>query len=185
LQEIGLNFEVRAPAADETFHKNISLKKNILNISREKCLSNVEDGKISIGTDTIVYCARRILGKPASYEDAVNTLKLLNGSKHFVISGVSIAYKEGAQILTVSGIESTAVYFKNLSDEMIADYLASIEYADKAGAYAVQDNSKIIRKIAGDRSNVIGLPILLLYKLLNKLHKKIRKIKQKDDIIIK
>lgn len=185
LQEIGLNFKARPPSADETFHKSISLKKNISNISLEKCLSNIDAGKISIGVDTIVYCARRIIGKPESYDGAVATLKLLNGRKHFVVSGVSLAYKHGTQVLTVSGIERTAVYFKNLSDEMMAEYLASIDYTDKAGAYAVQDNSRIIRKIVGDRSNVIGLPTLLLYRLLNKLHKKIRKIRQKDDIIIK
>jgi septum formation protein len=148
---------------------------------------------VVLGADTIVVVDETILGKPADAKDAIRMLRLLSGRVHRVITGVCVvgpvdsgqspvASKIGP--LNVSGrihedsaadrspltaSETTLVTMNELSDEEIREYVATGEPMDKAGAYAIQGMaSRWIPRIEGDYSNVVGLPVALVYQMLRR-----------------
>ncbi len=116
-----------------------------------------------LAADTIVVVAGEVLGKPTDDEDATCMLRLLAGREHQVITAVCLL---GADFEDVRS-ESTTVYFSPMSDAEIRDYIATGEPMDKAGAYAIQGiASRWISKIEGDYSNVVGLPVDLVWRML-------------------
>jgi septum formation protein len=127
-----------------------------------------------LGADTIVVIDDAILGKPRDADDAARMLRLLSGRTHAVITGVcvvgpgasgqgSVASNGGA----LSASETTLVTFCELSDEEIRDYVGTGEPMDKAGAYGIQGiASRWIPRIEGEYSNVVGLPVALVYRML-------------------
>ncbi len=120
---------------------------------------------IVIGADTIVVLCGRVLGKPASMEQARDYLLLLNGNTHDVLSGVCLVDAAQGRILVAS--EKTRVTFRQLSMHEIERYLALINPLDKAGAYAIQAHGSIIvERITGCYNNVVGFPIARLEKML-------------------
>ncbi|MGB9835391.1 MAG: 23S rRNA (uracil(1939)-C(5))-methyltransferase RlmD [Candidatus Saccharicenans sp.] len=117
-----------------------------------------------IAADTIVTIDNQILGKPASREEAREMLRTLSGKTHRVITAVVLYLKEQEKLL--SDYEITSVTFRELSDEAIENYLDKNTYADKAGAYAVQElKSLFLEKLEGDYHNVVGLPLKKLRRL--------------------
>jgi septum formation protein len=116
-----------------------------------------------LGADTTVTLDNTILGKPEDAADAARMLRLLSGRTHRVITGVALVTAKGAQVAA----EVTAVRFLTLSDEDIAEYIASGEPMDKAGAYAIQGRAaRWIPRIEGCYFNVVGLPLALVCTLL-------------------
>jgi septum formation protein len=147
---------------------------------------------VVLGADTIVVVDDTILGKPGDAKDAVRMLQLLSGRVHRVITGVCVVGPvDGGQLPVASKIgppnvsgrihedvandhpplttasETTLVTMNELSEDEIRDYVASGEPMDKAGAYAIQGMaSRWIPRIEGDYSNVVGLPMALVYGIL-------------------
>ncbi len=120
-----------------------------------------------LGADTIVVIDETILGKPRDAADAARMLRLLSGRTHEVITGVCIFDPIAGDAEQAS--ETTRVTMRELSDEEIRDYIATGEPMDKAGAYAIQGiASRWIPRIEGDYSNVVGLPVALVYGMLKK-----------------
>ncbi len=116
-----------------------------------------------LGADTTVTLDNMILGKPADAADATRMLRLLSGRTHRVITGVAVVTAEGVEVAA----EVTAVRFLTLSDAEIADYVASGEPMDKAGAYAIQGRAaRWIPRIEGCYFNVVGLPLALVSAML-------------------
>jgi MAF protein len=116
-----------------------------------------------LGADTTVTLDNQILGKPEDAADAARILRLLSGRTHCVITGVAVVTASRTEVAA----ESTAVRFLALSDEEIADYVATGEPMDKAGAYAIQGSAaRWIPRIEGCYFNVVGLPIALVASLL-------------------
>lgn len=114
---------------------------------------------VVIGADTIVTLGGKIFEKPADSQGAFEMLKTLSGKKHEVITGLAIV----AQGKTFTAAEVTEVFFGEMSDAEIKNYVATGEPLDKSGSYALQGGAaKFIEKIHGDWSNVVGLP---LYRL--------------------
>lgn len=114
---------------------------------------------VVIGADTIVVFDGKIFGKPDGERGAFEMLKKLSGNRHEVITGLAIV--TGGK--TFSTAEVTEVYFGEMSDEEILNYVATGEPLDKSGSYALQGGTaQFIEKIHGDWSNVVGLP---LYRL--------------------
>ena len=112
-----------------------------------------------IGADTIVVLDGKIFGKPEGERGAFEMLKKLSGKKHEVITGLAIV----SNGKTFSTFETTEVYFGDMTDAEILEYVATGEPLDKSGSYALQGGAaKYIEKIFGDWSNVVGLP---LYRL--------------------
>ena len=114
---------------------------------------------IVIGADTIVVLNGEIFGKPHGERGAFEMLKKLSGKKHEVITGLAIC--KGSK--TYNASEVTEVFFGEMTDAEISEYVATGEPLDKSGSYALQGGAaKFIEKIHGDWSNVVGLP---LYRL--------------------
>jgi len=120
-------------------------------------------GVLVLGADTTVVVDGEILAKPLDEQDAVRMLRLLAGRTHEVITGVCLIGTSGADVRT----ETTEVTFSGLSDTEIAEYVATGEPMDKAGAYAIQGMaSRWTARVEGDYSNVVGLPVALVYRML-------------------
>jgi septum formation protein len=124
------------------------------------------DGSQSItvlGADTTVTLDEQILGKPADDADAARMLRMLSGRTHCVITGIAIVTADAARVAA----EITTVQFLSITDEEIAEYIATGEPMDKAGAYAIQGRAaRWIPRIEGCYFNVVGLPIALVASLL-------------------
>jgi septum formation protein len=119
-----------------------------------------------LAADTTVTLDNQILGKPSEPADAARMLRLLSGRTHQVITGIAIVTATSTHVAA----ETTAVTFIALSDKDIADYIATGEPMDKAGAYAIQGRAaRWIPRIEGDYFNVVGLPIALVSSLLDPL----------------
>jgi septum formation protein len=124
---------------------------------------SVDGGGPVLGVDTVVVLDRRVLGKPGSEEEAAAMLEVLAGRTHEVVSGVCLRTTEWEEV----GREVTQVCFRPLSSVEINRYVASGEWEGRAGAYAIQGlGASLVERIEGDYSNVVGLPVSLLVRLL-------------------
>ena len=142
-------------------------------MAREKALAafDRESEKVILGADTIVVVDSGTLGKPRNHADAARMLRLLSGRTHQVITGVCLLGHEPDQnqkkIFEDVRSETTIVTMNTLSDEDIQSYISSGEPMDKAGAYAIQGRaSRWISRIEGDYFNVVGLPVSLVYRMM-------------------
>ena len=121
-------------------------------------------GVLVIGADTVVVLDGKVYGKPADPADACRMLAALSGRTHSVWSGIAVAYR--GECLT-EAVE-TRVTFAKLTPEQIRRYAATGEPLDKAGAYAVQGiGAQFVERIDGCYSNVVGLPLHALCRLLS------------------
>jgi septum formation protein len=124
---------------------------------------NAKPSLVVLGADTTVTLDNTILGKPENEADAARMLRLLSGRTHRVITGVAVITQKRSDVAA----EATAVRFLTLSDEEIAEYVASGEPMDKAGAYAIQGGAaRWIPRIEGCYFNVVGLPLALVCSML-------------------
>lgn len=149
--------------APEAFAKRIALEK-MQNITGQM---NAYKEYVAVTSDTVVTIDGKILGKPESFTSARDMLALLSGKEHRVVTGMAVSLKRNNALREFAAIESTSVFFKNLTDEIINDYLKRVEYMDKAGSYAVQEQGDmIIESIKGSLTNVIGFPLRLFFSIL-------------------
>jgi septum formation protein len=121
-----------------------------------------EEGELVLGVDTIVTLGGRIYGKPADLAGARATLRALSGHRHAVLSGICLI--DGARVRTA--VSTTLVDLRVLDDALLEWYLATGEWAARAGAYAIQGRgAALVRSIEGDYLNVVGLPVATLLEL--------------------
>jgi septum formation protein len=165
LTAAGIAFEAVPVEIDETLFNNETAHEHVRRLAKEKAaaaFANRPDAVV-LGADTIVLAYDGILGKPRDAEDAARMLRALSGRAHEVLTGVAVVSARGSAV----EVARTRVWFHPLSDAEIADYIASGEPHDKAGAYAIQGlASKFVDRIDGSYSNVVGLPVALVYRLL-------------------
>lgn len=123
-----------------------------------------------ITADTMVFADGIILNKPIDPPDAHRMLQFLSGRMHEVVTAVvlSISDSQGTISKKEAFTETTRVYFHELSDEEIHEYVASGSPMDKAGAYGIQDDrgAFFVRRIEGDYYNVVGFPLQAFYQIL-------------------
>jgi len=156
LRDAGLEFEIIVPDIDETPRPGEAPDAFVCRTAREKAESISVENAVILAADTAVVDGERILGKPADAEDAAAMLRSLSGHTHEVMTGVCIRFPDRTECFHIE----THVTFRNLSEEEIADYIATDEPMDKAGAYAIQGGAaKMVRRIEGSYSNVVGLPL--------------------------
>ena len=167
LQRIGItDFDIRVPQTEETYPAGLSPRETVEYISREKsdaaaALCTPEE--IIITADTMVFLDGRRLGKPRDEADALRMLSALQGRHHTVCTGVTV--RQGERLLTRA--QSTQVWFREAATEELKHYIRSGESMDKAGAYGVQGlGALLVERIDGDFFNVMGLPVLLLSRML-------------------
>jgi septum formation protein len=121
------------------------------------------DGDLVLGVDTIVAVGERIYGKPGDADAARKTLRALSGRRHAVVGGICLIAAGGRER---SAAARTEVEFRELGDELVEWYLATGEWRDRAGAYAIQGRgAALVKRIEGDYLNVVGLPLATLLEL--------------------
>ena len=185
LRAAGFTFETIVADVDEQVREGESPSVYVRRLAAEKsaaALSTVVSGfsrtgddglpegghyrYVVLGADTAVVVDGDILGKPRDEDDAAAMLRRLSGRCHDVLTGVSL--RHGAY--EIGRVETTSVQFAALSDADVAWYVASGEGRDKAGAYAIQGlASRFIPRIDGSYSNVVGLPVACVVKLLTEI----------------
>jgi len=170
------NLKIHMPHINEELKNDESPVHYAERISREKADSifrhfKNEKSFLIITCDTIVALDNMIFGKPDDLENAKNKLWQLSGRTHEVISSITLIVKNTDYIEYKTGTEKSFVTFKQLNESDIDNYLNKIDYTDKAGAYAVQEQSNmIIERINGSISNVKGFPLTLFYKMMADLN---------------
>jgi septum formation protein len=190
LRSAGIPFTVQPAEIDETPHQGEPPRNCAQRLAREKALYVFKSrpGEWVLGADTIVVIDEAILGKPRDQNDAARMLRLLSGRTHRVITGVCLGgdkrvrgqwsaasdakaleteEREPRTWVEDTRSETTLVTMGDLSDAEIHSYVATGEPMDKAGAYAIQGiASRWIPRLEGDYSNVVGLPVALVYRML-------------------
>ncbi|GAB5521746.1 MAG: Maf family protein [Rhodothermales bacterium] len=169
LEQIGLTFTVHAADLDETFDPEAGPADIVQSLALDKAdaIAQAHPDALVLGADTVVVFEGDILGKPADADEAHAMLRRLSGQTHTVYTGIALIHGEAQRAAT--RVEATDVTFGNLSDQEIADYVASGSPMDKAGAYGIQDDlgACFVARIEGDYYNVVGLPLHRLYRLLH------------------
>lgn len=189
LRNAGIPFTTEPADIDETPVPGEGARDCAERLARDKALTVARHHPDSyvLGADTVVVVDDSILNKPLDEADAARMLRLLSGRVHRVITGVclvqpskvptaigcpgaeapyQVATAEGRQLRTAA--ETTLVTMTQIPEDEIRQYVAGREPMDKAGAYAIQGRaSRWIPRIEGDYSNVVGLPVALVYRMLN------------------
>lgn len=156
LAQITDEFQVVPSSFDETAG-GLSACETVLLFAREKAreVHARAGGCAVLGSDTVVAVEGRILGKPRDEGDAAGMLRLLSGRTHSVFTGVCLVTDESEDEF----FTETRVTFFPLSEELIAEYVASGKPLDKAGAYGIQDGFPLVKSFEGSYTGVIGLPV--------------------------
>lgn len=172
LHALGLRFEVIPSQAEEVLEPGDPARL-VRKLAQDKAdevatrLIEVGSESVVLGADTVVVVDDNVLGKPASREDVVLTLRRLSGRAHEVFTGVALICLPRKEVILDHQV--TRVYFRELKDAEIQAYAQLDEPMDKAGSYALQGvASCFVEKVEGCYTNVIGLPIPLTVSLLRK-----------------
>jgi septum formation protein len=173
LRNAGFDFEVRPGQIVEEIQPGELPEDFARRAAREKALqiaASSPRGSLILGADTVVVIGGQTLGKPSDPQDASRMLRLLSGRTHQVHTGICLV--RAPDNIEALKHETTLVTFRKLDEEEIRQYVESGEPSDKAGAYAIQGlASKFVTRISGCYSNVVGLPIALVYEILKPLMK--------------
>ncbi|MBK8722621.1 MAG: septum formation protein Maf [Saprospiraceae bacterium] len=168
LSEAGFKFVIKTKDTDESFSDEL----NVMDVApflaakkMEEAIDLLEPNKIMLTADSVVIVDNIILNKPADYEEAMQMLRLLNNKSHIVVTGICLS--DGTKKVVDKGI--SYVTFKNMTEEEMDFYVNTYKPYDKAGSYAIQEwiGHCKIEKIEGTYSNIMGLPVYLVYDILN------------------
>lgn len=175
LEQAGVKFIVRASEVDESLEPDLlddppeaakKLAERKAGAVVQEVLAEEYTGvAMVLGADTMVVCDGEIFGKPKSLSDAKRMLRRLSGRTHEVVTAVSVWMVAAPEAESLSigfrtFADASAVTFRELDDDEIADYLRKGESFDKAGAYAVQgEGAKLVERVDGALDTVIGLPV--------------------------
>lgn len=166
------DFSVMAPDVVETAMSDETPEFFAMRTSIDKCdecLKNITDGDfLLITSDTIVAIGSTILGKPSGTENARQTLLMLSGKNHRVITALTLHFSSAGKSIRETRIETTNVKFRDINPATADEYLSKVDCLDKAGSYAVQEHGDlIIESVNGSISSVIGFPCGLFIKMMN------------------
>ncbi|MBC8243124.1 MAG: septum formation protein Maf [Verrucomicrobia bacterium] len=170
LTSMNIEFEIVPSHAEETMEGSDFIPDLCETNARAKAepIAELHPECLVIAADTLVYLEDELFGKPTHVDDAARMLARLQGRTHQVATGVSLLYHNDEINKVFSVI--TNVTFLPLGKGQIDEYLAGIDPLDKAGGYAIQqDKNKIIKRVSGSVSNVVGLPVERLKEELNHL----------------
>jgi septum formation protein len=168
LSAAGFSFVVRPVTIDESARPGedaVTLVRRLASAKAAAAMSPDEHDVI-LAADTVVVLDGTLLGKPRDDRDATEMLERLSGRPHEVLTGVAVRHQERL----VTAVEETRVYFAPLTRGEITWYVASGEPRDKAGAYGIQGlASRFVERIEGSHSNVVGLPIAAVQRVLKSM----------------
>ncbi len=167
LADAGYAFELGIKEVEEIYPDDLKpedVPEYLAKLKASAFTNDLSENQIVITADTVVILNDKIIGKPKSKEDAIQTITELSGTEHKVISGVCIIEKSKQ----ISFSELTLVKFRDLNKQMIEHYVEKFQPFDKAGSYAIQEWIGLvgIEYIKGNYYNVLGLPMT---RLINEL----------------
>ncbi|HMH83128.1 MAG TPA: nucleoside triphosphate pyrophosphatase [Gemmatimonadales bacterium] len=165
LEMLGIPFRVVAPDVDETLGPAEQPEGYVTRLAREKArtVAARERDAVVLAADTTVVLRGRVFEKPGTPDQAADMLRRLQGRKHQVLTAVAVASDGRLE----HALDVTDVTFRRLSSQLIAEYVATGEPLDKAGAYAIQGKgAALVEGIHGDFFGVMGLPLRLALDLL-------------------
>lgn len=168
LRAAGFTFEVKASHVDERRQPGETAEAYVRRLARAKARVAAAAGPrvAVVGADTVVVVDGRVFEKPADETEAREMLRCLAGREHDVLTGVAVRRGQVER----HWVERTRVRLAPMSEAEIGWYVASGEGRDKAGGYAVQGlASRFIEAVTGSYSNVVGLPVSVVYRLLREL----------------
>ncbi len=170
LGDAGITLEVVPADIDEdavfesALNGELSAAVQELALAKANSIAETRAGEYVLGADTIVVLDGEVLGKPGSADEAVSMLRMLNDRSHEVITGVAVVNPAGE---THTKHVSTAVKFRRLDEDAIAEYVSSGSPFDKAGGYGIQDDSfATVASYDECYLNVVGLPMCATRELL-------------------
>ena len=169
LRAVGWEFETVAANIDETRMESEDAVRYVKRLAQAKAetVARKTSAGLVLGADTVVVIDEEILGQPRDDDDARRMLKLLSGKWHEVVTGIALVRGGNAPRILVDH-QTTRVHFAELSSDEIDWYVSTGEPNGKAGAYAIQGRGALfIKEIQGDYSNVVGLPLRLVYELMS------------------
>jgi len=170
LREAGYEFAVFPANIDEDSHLNlmpIELARH-LSFEKAKAVAARFPHDVVLAADTVVAFGDRPLGKPEDAEDAKKMLTLLSGTTHSVITGVTVVCRRSRferRVRVTSGVQ-----MRSLSPAEIEAYVASGQWEGKAGGYGIQDQDPFVIKMSGSHTNIVGLPMELVAKMLAEMN---------------
>ena len=165
LQQAGAEFTVVDPGPDRAWPGEAQPRHGVRALALDKAqrIAARRPDAVVIGADTVVVARGRRLGKPRDKAEAREMLLRLHGRRHEVWTGLAVLH--GGERRTAS--ECTTVHVARMTPEDLEGYLATGESLDKAGAYGIQGVAgQFIKRIEGDYTNVVGLPLARLRALL-------------------
>lgn len=174
LRNVGYDFTITPASYDEsTVDLSANPVKGVEKLAEGKAKAVFDTlpsvaklNTVVLGADTIVVCDGEVMLKPKDESDALRMLKKLSGKTHQVYTAVALATAKETNIF----VEKTDVYFYNLTEDEIDEYIKTGEPMDKAGAYGIQGKGCfLVKKIDGDYFNVVGLPISSVMRQLKKI----------------
>ena len=167
LADAGYDFRIVEPDADETAPPGMSPTEHAKLLAQRKAhaVASTLDSGLVIGADTVVACSDEIIGKPDDAAHAAQILSRLSGTRHAVITAVCLI--DAATGEERCDADTTFIQMRNVPRQAIDAYVATGECFGKAGAYAIQETADaFIDHIEGSFSNVVGLPMELLGRML-------------------
>jgi len=167
LRDAGIPFVVRSADVPEQRRPSESPADYVRRLAQEKAFAvTMLAGEIVLGADTVVVVDGEVLEKPVDANDAMRMLELLSGREHEVITGICLR----SETSLIVDIATTRVRFASLTRQEMKAYVASGEPMDKAGGYAIQGlAAKFVDRVEGSYSNVVGLPVALVWRRLKEL----------------
>ena len=172
LEQVKIPFRVIVSEIDEQTRSSESIEERVKRLAVEKVVNVAEqlkerDRQWVVGFDTLIKVEDRIIGKPGNREEAREILMTLSGRIHRIITAVALlpSPEEGVAV----DLCSTSVTFKSMKDDEIDYYLKTGEWQHAAGAYRIQSRGAFfVESLDGSYSNVVGLPLSLLYGMLRR-----------------
>lgn len=165
LTRCNIPFTTEPADIDETIDTSLSIPAAIEDLALRKARSIAiqQPDAVVIGSDTVVVCNGKILGKPSDHEDAKHMLQMLQNNTHQVITGLAVITPEK----TYTDVNISYVTFAAMDEKEIEKYISTGECDDKAGSYGIQGyGGRYIEKIEGDYYSIMGLPLHALYRIL-------------------
>jgi septum formation protein len=165
LEQLGIPFDVVPPRYEEGSPSGAAAADLVRGhaLDKARSVAGVADERPVLGVDTVVHLGGRVFGKPETAEQAADMLDALSGETHEVLSGLALV----TPVWELVEHETTRVTFRRLTPRDIAAYVASGEWENRAGGYAIQGlGAALIERIEGDYLNVVGLPAATLVRIL-------------------
>ena len=172
LTEFGYQFETDPPSDDAECGvcSGETPPELVVRLARQKAVDVAVryNFAIILGCDTVAECYGQVLGKPRDRADARRMLSLVRGKEHRVHSGICLWIRPEDQVLLQ--VDTTTLFMDDVSDEHLEYYLDTNKWEGKAGAFGYQDGWDWLHVTKGSETNVVGLPMELLEKMLDGIH---------------